>query len=116
MKESHLKALLKKNLLVSKSTIILTIIEILSPIIIMLCLLGLKSLFEIENLDFDEDLKYVIKNSSLLENEYPGIKDNEVGYRGSLYMCNERNLIVFVGNDFPINLAKKFINHMTLKL
>ena len=111
MKESHLKALLKKNLLVSKSTIILTIIEILSPIIIMLCLLGLKSLFEIENLDFDEDLKYVIKNSSLLENEYPGIKDNEVGYRGSLYMCNERNLIVFVGNDFPINLAKKFINH-----
>ena len=43
---SHLKALIKKNFLVSKSTIILTLVEILSPIVVALGLLGLKSLFK----------------------------------------------------------------------
>ena len=63
---SHLKALLKKDLLIAKSTFVLTAIEILAPIIIMLALLGLKSLFKKENLEFQEDTDYVVSNSSLL--------------------------------------------------
>ena len=63
---SHLQSLLKKNLLIAKSTFILTTIELLTPIIIILALLGLKSLFIKENLYFETDNDYIDSNSSLL--------------------------------------------------
>ena len=110
-KTSHLQALLKKNLLIFKSTFILTIVEILSPIIIMLCLWGLKTLFDIENLSFQNDLEYVVNNSSLLTNHYNPIIDDEVSYRGSIYMCQERNVIGLVGENFPNELYIKFYSH-----
>ena len=108
---SHLMSLLKKNLLVAKSTFILSLIELLSPIIIMLGLLGLKSLFEKENLKIDDDVSYVVNNSSLLENDLHQIIENEVAYRGSLFMCSDRKIIAFVGENFPRKLAYKFIKH-----
>ena len=116
MLSSHLKALLKKDLLIAKSTFVLTAIEILAPIIIMLALLGLKSLFKKENLEFQEDTDYVVSNSSLLftnlnetfGGQLDGIENIE--YMDSFYMCSENNLIAFVGKDFPRKLAAKFIN------
>ena len=111
MQRSHLKSLLKKNLLISKSTFVLTLIEILSPIIIMLGLLGLKSLFIIENLEIQEDIDYVVNNSSLLERNIKPYGEKEVSYRGSIYMCKERNVIAFVGKNFPEKLAEEFIKH-----
>ena len=111
MLSSHLKSLLKKNLLISKSTFILTLIEILSPILIMLGLLGLKSLFKIENLEIQEDINYVVNNASYLEAKVKHHVENEVAYRGSIYMCNERNVVAFVGKNFPEKLAEVFIKH-----
>ena len=108
---SHLKALIKKNFLVSKSTIILTLVEILSPIVIILGLLGLKSLFKNNYLEIQDDKTYVANNSSVLENALHPYEEDEVAYRGSLYMCEERNIIAFVGEDFPSRLAAKFIRH-----
>ena len=111
MLSSHLKSLLKKNLLISKSTFILTLIEILFPIIIMLGLLGLKSLFNIENLEIQKDVDYVVNNASLLERDLHPFGEDEVAYRGSLYMCSDRKVIAFVGKNFPEKLAEEFIKH-----
>ena len=108
---SHLKALIKKNFLVSKSTIILTLVEILSPIVIILGLLGLKSLFKNNYLEIQEDKTYVANNSSVLENIIKYYAEDDIGYRGSLNMCGERNIIAFVGEDFPSKLATKFVRH-----
>ena len=109
---SHLKALLKKNLLIAKSTFVLTSIEILAPIIIMLALLGLKSLFKKEDIPFDNDIDYIFSNTSIVYNSLPEgffseIEDLEMFEY--LFQCYDRNIIAFVGKDFPINLANKFI-------
>ena len=110
---SHLKSLLTKNLLIAKSTIILSFIEILGPIIIMLGLLGLKSLFKKENVPIQDDIDYVISNGSLLDTNRNEIKENEISYRGSIFTCGAyRDVIAFVGKDFPDKLANKFINQL----
>ena len=112
MFNSHLKALLKKNILIAKSTFVLSIIEILSPIIIMLALLGLKSLFIKEEVPFQEDTDYVISNSSLLFTEINSTFGAEIENAEKLdiwYMCSERKMIAFVGQHFPQKLANKFI-------
>ena len=107
---SHLRSLLKKNLLIAKSTFVLTTIELLSPIIIMLALLGLKSLFKKENLLIQDDADYLASNISLLFTNLNSTIDEENGDWNFLYICNERNLIAFVGKNFPENLADKFKN------
>ena len=112
MKGFHLKSLLTKNLLIAKSTIVLTSIEILGPIIIMLCLLGLKSLFKKENVFIEDDFNFALSNGSLLVSNPSGV-NGEFSYRGSIFYCGgERNIIAFVGENFPIKLANKFINHI----
>ena len=111
-KFSHLRALLKKNLLIFKSTFILTTVEILSPIVVMLLLLGLKTLFDKEVLPLQEDLEYIINNSSFLTNKYEKVTFNKISYRGSIFMCQERNLIGLVGENFPEELYLKFLSHM----
>ena len=92
IKYSHLIALLKKNLLIFKSTFILTAIEIFSPIVVMLLLWGLKTCFDIENLDMRDDLDYIVNNSSLLTNKYETIVEYKISYRGFIYLCTERKL------------------------
>ena len=110
---SHLQALLKKNLLIAKSTFVLTAIEVLAPILIMLALLGLKSLFKKEIIPFEGDEKYIRTNTSFaftnLAQSLGGLVQN-VQYFDSFYMCDERNVIAFIGKNFPSNLANKFIN------
>ena len=110
-KTSHLRALLKKNLLIFKSTYILTIIEILSPILIILLLWGLKAPFKLENLQFQGDLEYIVKNSSLLSNQIVQESDVEIYYHGLIYMCPENSLIGIVGENFPNELYLKFLSH-----
>jgi ATP-binding cassette subfamily A (ABC1) protein 3 len=110
-KYSHFSALIKKNLLISKSTFVLTIVELFSPIVIMLLLWGLKTLFTKENLEFQDDVDYLVSNSSLLTNTFNPIIFDEISYRGFIYMCSNRPLIAFVGENFPENLAKKVKNH-----
>ena len=112
LKASHLRALLKKNLLISKSTFILTALEIFSPLIIMLLLWGLKTLFDIEELKFQNDMEYIINNGSLLTNHFSKIMEDKISYRGWLYLCQERLLIAFVGENFPEELKLKFRKHL----
>ena len=83
---SHLKSLLKKNLLIAKSTFVLRAIELLSPIIIMLTLLGLKSLFKKENLLIQDDVDYVESNCSLLFTNLNSTIDEENGNLNFLYI------------------------------
>ena len=113
MLSSHLKSLLKKNLLIAKSTFILTTIELLAPIIIMLALLGLKSLFDKEDVPFPNDYNYIFYNTSIVHNNLV----EEFGYQMELleifhnyFTCSKRNVIAFIGKAFPTNLANKFIN------
>ena len=108
---SHFSALIKKNLLISKSTFVLTIVELFSPIVIMLLLWGLKTLFTKANLEFQDDVDYLVSNSSLLTNTFNPIILDEISYRGYIYMCSNRPLIAFVGENFPENLAKKVKDH-----
>ena len=108
---SHFSALIKKNLLISKSTFVLTIIELLSPIVIMLLLWELKNLFTKDNLEFQDDLDYLVSNSSLLTNTFNPIILEEISYRGYIYMCTNRPLIAFVGENFPEKLSGKVKNH-----
>jgi hypothetical protein len=68
MSSSHFKALLKKNLLILKRTYILSVIEILSPIIIMILFWRLKAFFKNENLIPDDDEYYIDKNIIYLRN------------------------------------------------
>ena len=77
----------------------------------MFGLLGLKSLFVIENLEIEEDIDYVVNNASLLERKIKPFEDNKVAYRGSLFMCNERKVVAFVGKNFPVKLAEEFFKH-----
>ena len=112
---SHLQALLKKNLLIAKSTFVLTTIEVLAPIVIMLALLGLKTLFKKEKIPLEDDEEDIHTNTSFaISNSFSmfGGKSTYVQIFTSLYMCNKRNNIVFIGKNFPSNLANKFINRV----
>ena len=98
MKSSHLKALLTKNILISKSTIFLSILELFSPIIIIICLLGLKSLFKTENLELEKDLNYLFSNCSFIDNIHSQLK------------CYDNEVVAFVGEKFPLKLIEQFNN------
>jgi len=62
----------------------------------MLLLWGLKTLFTKDNLEIEEDVEYLVTNSSLLTNTFVPIISNEISYRGYIYMCQNRPLIAFV--------------------
>ena len=110
-KSSHLRALLKKNLLISKSTFIVTIIEIFAPIVIMALLLLLKKQFDIQDLEFYDDIEYISSNSTYITEDIIQANDMRISYRGFIYLCSERNLIGLVGEDFPDELFAKFYFH-----
>ena len=112
---SHLKALLKKNLLVSRRTFILTLIEILAPIIIILCFLGLKSLFETENLPITDDGDFYENNTTdITLNFKRNQNQNEriTLYRGVLYQCSSRPMVALIGEDFPQSIITRLLNHL----
>ena len=119
---SHLQALLKKNLLIAKSTFVLTAIEVLAPILIMLALLGLKTLFKKENIPLEDDEEYIRTNISFaFSNSFSMFGDQQEYAKlfTSLFMCDKRNVVAFIGKNFPSNLANKFIvrvpNYLEIK-
>ena len=64
---SHLKALIKKNLLIYKSTFILTIIELLFPILVIFLFWKLRTLFKIENITIEDDIDYYYDEGILIQ-------------------------------------------------
>ena len=85
----------------------------------MLALLGLKSLFKKENIPFEGDEKYIRTNTSFaftnLAQTFGGFVSN-LQYFDSFYMFEERNVIAFIGKNFPTNLVNKIINKVPVGL
>ena len=108
MSSSHFKALLKKNLLILKRTYILSIIEILSPIIIMILFWKLNDLFKTENLLIEEDEDYIISNGTYLKTikSDTTIFDFDLPYLGSTYSCFGGLIIALIGENFPEELIE----------
>ena len=119
-----LKALINKNILEMKRNIISTLCEIFFPIILMLLLYWLKTIFEIEVYNFNEEEKtieeYIKKSSSTNLDNYPNLTDDSVSWNGMsffspLSICSkgntkgkERPLIATIG--VPDEIKMKFVN------
>ena len=100
-----MKTLLKKNLLILKRAYILTLIEILSPIIVMLILLLMNSKFETESKKITEE-DYRDNCTSFTKNNY-----NFCQYKGFLYNCPNNSLIALVGENFPNEIKEKIMEY-----
>ena len=102
---SHLKALIKKNLLVYKSTFILTTIELLFPILVIFLFKKLRNLFKVEHYKIEDDNMYYFDEGFLISH-YNIKNDNE--YNESLNFiqyykfCSYSNkFIAIIGDNFP---------------
>ena len=99
MSSSHFKALLKKNLLILKRTYILSLIEILSPIIIMILFWRLNLLFEIEDLLPKDNEEYIDKNSYYIDTlRLTYSQDDVSGFLGFIFLCGANPIIALIGN------------------
>lgn len=124
MSSSHFKALLKKNLLILKRTYILSVIEILSPIIIMILFWRLKAFFKNENLIPDDDEYYIDKNIIYLKNI--GFLDFNLDnidpffLMSYFFLCTEGPIIALIG-DFSDDLlesikSSKYLFYLGLEI
>ena len=104
MSFSHFKALIKKNLLIAKRKFIMTLIELLLPIIVMILFWRLNSLFEIENLPIDDDNKYLERNGTYLRKEKTYNYDKETIKYIPLFYCSYGSIVALIGDDFPDDL------------
>ena len=104
MSFSHFKALIKKNLLIAKRKFIMTLIELLLPIIVMILFWRLNSLFEIENLPIDDDTDYINSNGTYLRREgIIGYEKETIKYV-PLFFCSYGSIVALIGEDFPGDL------------
>ena len=110
----HLKALLKKNILIMKRAYILSIIEILSPIIVMILFWRLNALFKTEHLKMDEDDDYLDKNGTIIQNfiQLEGYDDPNLFFLYNLFMCYENPIIALIGDEFQKDIIDKYIKSL----
>ena len=76
---SKLYALIKKNLILMKRNIILTILEIFFPIIMMLIIIGIRKAFSIESYKFEEkeiNTENFIKKNSIVSINFEKLSSN----------------------------------------
>ena len=98
------KALLKKNLLILKRTYILTLIELFSPMIVILILLLTNSKFETEhNIITFEDYQ---KNCSAFSKN-----DDFCKFKGFTYRCPSYSIIALIGKNFPKEIEEKILEY-----
>ena len=112
---SHLKALIKKNLLVYKSTFILTIIELVFPMLVIFLFWKLRTLFEITNTQIKDDIEYYYNESLSFSDK---IYFNR--YHIFSYCSITHKFIAIIGDDFPIQYFNRlnitfFINYSSIK-
>ena len=134
MYSSHFKALFKKNLLILKRNYLFSIVEICSPLIVMILFWRLKALFKIEKLIEDDDDKYIYSNGIYLRNNNnkPSLNikvddsyfdsdsifnffrnnkntsdllDNDLPYVSATDFCSNK-LIALIGEDFPEEIVQ----------
>ena len=63
---SHLQALIKKNLLIYKSTFILTIVELLFPALVIFLFWKLRNMFKIRTYIIEDDADYYFDEGILI--------------------------------------------------
>ena len=109
MYSAHFKALLKKNLLIFKRNYILSIVEILSPIIVMILFWRLKQLFKIEHLEIEEDDDYIYSNGTYLRNikSFDDLLYDELPYKDTMSFCYGNLIIALIGENFPEELFEQ---------
>ena len=105
----HFKALLKKNLLILKSTYILTFFEVFTPIIVMLILFLTDQKFETEHNPIHIDSDYIEKNCSFITDQYHFSNRCKVNDYTLVLRCNN-SLIVLVGEEFPNEIRQRIEN------
>ena len=100
---SHLKVLIKKNLLVYKGNLALTIIELFFPLLVIFLFWGLKSLFKIKTKTIDNDQDYYEEKNRFIS--YYNFKDSNYDFMvfNPIYNhCKENNkFIALIGDNFP---------------
>ena len=105
----HFNALLKKNLLILKSTYILTFFEIFTPTITMLILLLTNSKFETEQIPIKIDSDYIKNNCSLITDQYHLSDLCKFNDYTLVLRCND-SLIVLIGEEFPHEIRQRIEN------
>ena len=112
---SHLKALIKKNLLISKRNIISTICEIVIPILLIFILSLLRKIFKIKSHIYSEettDSKYYISNGTSISNI---IFDYGLPYRGVLFQCIFMPFIGTVG-EIPEYIKNTLMTYFNFEI
>ena len=109
----HFKALLNKNFLILKRTYILTIFEIVSPMIVFLVLLLTNSKFETEHTPIITDNDYVHNNCFSIKNNYIHYSNINCKLNSTYILpvrCNN-SIIAFIGEDFPKEIEDMLRNN-----
>ena len=108
----HLKALFKKNILILKGTYILTLFELMSPLIVMLVLLLTNSKFETEHNPIYIDRNYIEENCTYISNNIDSLENYDLCLRNIYYFKNKckNAYIALVGKDFPKEIENEIKN------
>ena len=118
---SHLKALIKKNLLVYKSTFILTLIELLFPILVIFLFWKLRAFFKIEQFTIEDDEAYYF-GEGILITDFNDFND-DINKAHSKYLFSSspfynfclfgNKFIAILGNNLTINISYLFYEYET---
>ena len=112
---SHLKALIKKNFLISKRNIIATICEIAIPILLIYILSILRKLFKIKSHIYSKettDSDYYYSNGTSISNIF---FDYDLPYRGAIFQCIYYPYIGIVGK-IPDYIKNRINHHFKIEI
>ena len=120
----QLKGLLKSEYFQMKRNIVLSLVEILCPVILLLFFLFIRLLFKIEKdkyeTTYENDLEYIFKYSTNLtdkitskeQNKFEEINENTpLPYNYFLAQCSIIKHIALIGKNFPQKLIDKISSH-----
>jgi len=99
--KSHLQALIKKNLLIYKSTFILTIVELLFPSLVMFLFWKLRNMFKISTYTIEDDVLFYYEEGTLISHFESNDIDDLPHYKFYAYCSNANKFIAIIGDDFP---------------
>ena len=110
---SHLQALFKKNLLIYKSTFILTIVELLFPSLVIFLFWKLRNLFKIVTYIIEDDLNYYY-DEGIYISHFESYDEYELRqYKFYAYCSKNNKFIALIGDDFPIEFVD-YLENTTL--
>ena len=112
--KSHLIALIKKNLLVYKNNIILTLIELFFPILSIFLFSKFRGLFKIEIITIENDEEYYYKEGILINDGKNLISYDLLSNSYYNFWRKNSKKIAIIGKDFPKDFLDKNIEDLYL--